>query len=191
MRLSSAPAPLAIACLAILGGGTWACSSTTVEGCTCGNAFRSAVVVVVDDQGAPVTGITLDITRVSTSESLEFIQTQLPDGFYTIMTDEFVGSLEMAGEVIRVEGQKDNASFSQDFVYGTDACRCHIIRISGPDSVMIVSNAIAPLSTSVIDALETQRLVVLLATPRPHDLAAPPRASTAPGAGNSKIGPTQ
>ena len=192
MRLSSAPAPFAIAFLGILGGGAWACSSTTVEGCACGTAFLSAVLVVVDVQGAPVIGVTLDVTRVNTSESLEFIQTELPDGSYIIMTDEFVGSLEMAGEVIRVEGQKDNASFSQDFVFGTDACRCHITRVSGPDSVTITSNSIAPLSTRTIGALSgNQRLAVLHPTTPPQDLAVPHNASTTPGAGYSKIRPTQ
>ena len=183
---------MAIAFLGILGGGAWACSSTTVEGCACGTSFRSAVLVVVDVQGAPVIGVTLDVTRVNTSESLEFIQTELPDGFYIIMTDEFVGSLEMAGEVIRVEGQKDNASFSLDFVFGTDACRCHITRVSGPDSVTITSDSIAPLSTRTINVPSgTQLLALLHATTPPQDLAVPHNASTTPGAGYSRIGPAQ
>lgn len=180
MRLRSALSGVAF--LGMLGGGTWACSSTTVEGCVCGSAFRSAILVVVDDQGTPVTGVALDITRVNTSESLEFIQIGLPDGSYVIMNDLFVGALDMAGEVIRVEGRKDNASFSQDFVYGTDACRCHITRVSGPDSVTIVSGSIAPLSTRTIAPLPgNQRLAVLHPTTAPHDLAAPRHASTTPG----------
>ena len=124
----------AIAVFGVLGAATWSCSSTTAEGCLCGGGLRAAVVAVVDTQGVAVTDLALTITRVATEENIEFIQSEATEGFYIIMSDDFVGTLETTGEVIRVEGRKGTASFLQDFVFGTDECRCHITRVSGPDT---------------------------------------------------------
>ena len=128
---------LAISCAGLLAGGTWACSSQTVEGCVCGTTFRQAIVIVVNTQGEPVTGVGITVTRVNTEESLEFLQSGLAPGTYIILDDTFTPLLAEAGEVIQVQGTKGTASFTQDYVFGTDSCRCHIQRISGPDSVVM------------------------------------------------------
>ena len=128
---------LAISCAGLLAGGTWACSSQTIEGCLCGTTFLEAIVIVVNTQGEPVTGVAITVTRVDTGESLEFEQTGLSPGIYIILDDRSAPVLDEAGEVIRVDGTKGAASFTQDYVFGTDSCRCHIQRVSGPDSVVM------------------------------------------------------
>lgn len=137
---------LTVTSLALIGAVAWGCSSTTVEGCVCDSSFRIAVVTIVDTAGTPVVGVAITVTRVNTQENLEFTPTDLPDGVYIILDDGFVGSIDMAGEVFRVEGRKDNAGFMQDYVFGADACRCHLTRISGPDSIVMDVNPAGPVA---------------------------------------------
>ena len=128
---------LTVTSLGMTGAVAWGCSSTSVEGCFCDNSFRIAVVAVVDTSGAPVVGVAITVTRVATEENLEFTPANLPDGVYIILDDGFVGAVAMEGETFNVVGRKDNAVFMQDYVFGADACRCHLTRISGPDSIVM------------------------------------------------------
>lgn len=137
---------LTVTSLGMTGAVAWGCSSTSVEGCFCDSSFRIAVVTVVDTSGAPVVGVALTVTRVATEENLEFAPTDLPNGVYIIIDDGFVGAIEMAGETFNVVGRKDNAVFMQDYVFGTDACRCHLTRISGPDSIVMDVNPAGPVA---------------------------------------------
>ena len=137
---------LAITSLGMTGAVAWGCSSTTVEGCICDSSFRIAVVTVVDTAGTPVVGVAITVTRVSTQENLEFTPADLPDGVYIILDDGFVGAVDMEGETFQVQGRKDNAEFMQDYVFGTDVCRCHLTRISGPDSIVLDVNPGGPVA---------------------------------------------
>ena len=137
---------LTVTSLGLIGAVAWGCSSTTVEGCICDSNFRIAVVIIVDTEGTPVVGVSITVTQVSTQENLEFTPIDLADGVYIILDDGFVGFVDMEGEVFRVEGRKDNAGFTQDYVFGTDACRCHLTRISGPDSIVLDVNPAGPVA---------------------------------------------
>ena len=99
----------AIGAFGVLGAATRSCSSTTAEGCVCGSGFLAAVVAVVDTQGVAVTDLDLTITRIATQENIEFIQTEASEGFYIIMSDDFLGTLDRTGEVIQVEGRTETA----------------------------------------------------------------------------------
>ncbi len=143
---------LTITSLGLIGTVAWGCSSTTVEGCICDSGFRIAVVTIVDTEGTPVVGVALTVTRVSTQENLEFTPTDLPAGVYVILDDGFVGAVDMEGEVCRIEGRKDSAAFMQDYVVGTDVCRCHLTRISGPDSIVMDVNPAGPVAMETGEA---------------------------------------
>ncbi|MCH7491102.1 MAG: hypothetical protein IID05_10460 [Gemmatimonadetes bacterium] len=147
---------LTVTSLGLIGTAAWGCSSTTVEGCVCDSSFRIAVVTVVDTDGTPVVGVAITVTRVSTEENIEFTPADLPDGVYIILDDGFVDAVDMDGEVFRVVGRKDNAGFMQDYVFGTDVCRCHLTRISGPDSIVMDVNPARPVA---MEAGEARRAI--------------------------------
>lgn len=142
---------LTVTSVGLIGAVAGGCSSTSFEGCLCDSSFRIAVVTVVDTGGTPVVGVAITVTRVATEENLEFTPTDLPDGVYIILDDGFVGVVDMAGETFRVEGRKDNAVFTQDYVFGADACRCHLTRISGPDSIVLNVNPAGPVAMETVE----------------------------------------
>ncbi len=147
---------LTVTSLGLIGTAAWGCSSTTVEGCVCDSSFRIAVVTVVDTDGTPVVGVAITVTRLSTEENIEFTPADLPDGVYIILDDGFVDAVDMDGEVFRVVGRKDNAGFMQDYVFGSDVCRCHLTRISGPDSIVMDVNPARPVA---MEAGEARRAI--------------------------------
>ncbi|MCH7717562.1 MAG: hypothetical protein IH876_15640, partial [Gemmatimonadetes bacterium] len=48
------------------------------------------------------------------------------------------------------------AGFMQDYVFGSDVCRCHLTRISGPDSIVMDVNPARPVA---MEAGEARRAI--------------------------------
>jgi hypothetical protein len=132
----SARRPIVPALLALL---LLACSDGEMPGpwAVCTEEFRSWVVTVVDDALTPVAGLEVDVTRASTGEPLPYGEPMLQPGSYRIMDDGMSDELEIDGETILVEGAGQGISFEAEYVFGTDAQRCHVEKVSGPDTVVV------------------------------------------------------
>lgn len=102
----------------------------------CTEEFRSWVVTVLDDAGAPVAGLEVDVTREASGASLPYGEPGFTPGTYRIMDDAMADELRIDGEPIAVEGSGGGLSFRADYVFGADVARCHVRKISGPDSVV-------------------------------------------------------
>lgn len=122
-------APLLLACSDGVVPGPWA---------ACTEEFRTWAVVVADDALTPIEGLEVDVTRASTGERLPYGEPMLEPGSYRIMDDGMTDELETDGETILVEGAGEGISFEAEYVFGTDAQRCHVEKVSGPDTVVVV-----------------------------------------------------
>lgn len=103
----------------------------------CTEEFRSWTVTVVDDGGVPVAGLEVDVTRQATGALLPYGGPGSEAGSYRIMDDGMREELASDGESVVVEGAGTGISFRADYRFGTDGSRCHVEKISGPDTVAV------------------------------------------------------
>lgn len=95
-------------------------------------------MTVVDDSSNPVEGMAVTI-RIERTERLltptPVFGEQGRDGIYTIITDSELDELESDGDLISFSATGVGISASAQFVFGTTDCRCHVTKISGPETI--------------------------------------------------------
>ncbi len=103
----------------------------------CTTLFALIPVVVIDAQGAPVTGITITDSVLRTHERLAIPQSfdGWSPGTFHVFDDSFSGRIRETGDAVRVTGTNDTLSFIADFIFGVPD-GCHVARLSGPDTVV-------------------------------------------------------
>ena len=102
----------------------------------CTEEFRSWNVVVVDTAGTPIDGLTVQVVRKSTGELLSYGDPSFSAGSYQIMDDGMAASIRIDGETIEAGTSGGAATFESVWEFGADAWRCHVERLSGPDTVV-------------------------------------------------------
>jgi hypothetical protein len=133
LRLRLLPSLLLVA--AALAG----CDDEPTGGCACTEEFRTFTVTVLDDAMQPAQGVTLTRTNLRTGRVLEpgWLGLLVP-GTYLVTDDGDRDEFSSAGDTVRVTGTQPGASFTADFVFAVpDPCRCHVVRLAGPDTVTI------------------------------------------------------
>ncbi len=129
---------LAVAGVMLLGASLGSSCDVGGAPCACTLEFRFFTVYVRDGADQPVTDVALTRTNLRTgrvlAESGSFAL--LEPGTYIVADDSHVDEFSTDGDVVRVVGTKGNATFSTDFVFASPGpCRCHVTKISGPDTV--------------------------------------------------------
>jgi hypothetical protein len=115
-----------------------ACGDDPASQCACTEEFRIFSVAVLDDASQPVSDAALTVTNLRTGRALTSGWLgQLVPGSYVIADDGMLEEFSDAGDRVRVEGQASAGSFTVEFTFAPDACRCHLQRVSGPDTVVI------------------------------------------------------
>lgn len=104
--------------------------------CVCTEEFRSYHLSVVDAEGAPSDGVEVRVVRTQTGERLDYGSPTGASGEYLIMDDSFAARVA-ADESFDVTGELGDSSFATRFRFGTDPCRCHVLRLAGPDTVSL------------------------------------------------------
>jgi len=105
--------------------------------CLCTLNFVSIRVTVLSPSGTPEAGVNVQTTLLRTGEKLD-VNTAESGGVYTVLDDGFAKMLDFRGDRLGVVGVKSDLSFTAEFVARPDgACRCHIEKVSGPESVML------------------------------------------------------
>jgi hypothetical protein len=123
----------------LLGGGLVKCSTTTDGTCACTEEFRFFTVTVLDDAMQPAQNVTLTRVNLRTGRTIQpgWLGELVP-GTYLVADDGQLDEFSSKGDVLRVMGTQDGASFSADFVFRVlEPCRCHVELLAGPDTVII------------------------------------------------------
>ncbi|MBN1448252.1 MAG: hypothetical protein JXA28_10010 [Bacteroidetes bacterium] len=125
-------AAAAVALIVLLAG----CDTT--EPCVCTEVFATAGFSVVNAQRLPVEGIDITVRMQRTGEYLDIDQGYTQNGYYVIAHDGVKDKLLSDGDVLEVSGMKDTLRFEEVFVVGVPGrCRCHVEKISGPDTLYL------------------------------------------------------
>lgn len=125
--------------------GLFGCNNkTTPVDCLCTAEFRTAVVFIRDSHGTAVDSLLTTSTNKRTGRIYlppEHWREGIPDGQgkYPVLDDGFAGYLNVAGDTIVFEAQKPGITVRQEFVFGADECKCHIQKLSGPDTLTVNS----------------------------------------------------
>lgn len=105
--------------------------------CVCTSEFRSYTVAVVDGTGAPVSGLAPTITLVRTGQRV-MPRASAFGNMYPVFTDDEVALVGDAAEAVRFAVTGAPGTATADFVFDVDRpCRCHIRKVSGPDTVTL------------------------------------------------------
>ena len=104
----------------------------------CTEEFRSWNVVVVDAVGTPIDGLTVQVVRTSTGALLPYGGPSFSVGSYRIMDDGRAASIRIHGETIEAGASGAGGTFDAAWEFGADAWRCHVEKLSGPDTVIAV-----------------------------------------------------
>ena len=112
--------------------------------CACTEEYRTYTLLVIDQGGAPVPDAIITRTHLRTGEVLEpGWLGMLQPGVYLVADDGMLDVFSSEGDTVRVTGTGGAAAFAADFVFAVpDPCRCHVERVSGPDSVWMVPVAL-------------------------------------------------
>jgi len=134
------PALLLLVLLPFLGGADGLGCSTATDGtCACTEEFRTFTVTVLDDAMQPAANVTLTRTNLRTGRVVEpgWLGLLTP-GTYLVTDDSDLNEYSSEGDILRVVGTQDGASFTADFAFRVLApCRCHVELLAGPDTVII------------------------------------------------------
>ena len=133
---------LLVSFLLLAGSGALAatgCAVDTPAGqCVCTEEFRLHSVLVLDDAFQPVPDADVTVTNRRTGERLESGWLgQLASGYYVVADDGMLRSFSAGGDSVRLDGTANAGSFSADFVFRPDPCACHLLRVAGPDTIVV------------------------------------------------------
>jgi len=97
------------------------------------------LVVVVDTLGNPVDSLQTTIKNERGKE-YDFAELEPPpylQGAYFVMVDGYQGDFTTRPQKIFFKGTKDEKEVPGEYQFNTDKCRCHVYKVSGPDTLVL------------------------------------------------------
>lgn len=118
--------------------GWQACSEETPD-CVCTEEFRMYLVAVIDSLGNPVDSLQTIISndRGKHYDFGNYLPPPYFPGVYYVMTDEYKNDFSTKPGIILFFGYKEDKEVTAEFYFNTDKCRCHVYKISGPDTLVL------------------------------------------------------
>lgn len=104
----------------------------------CTDEYRSYGVTVIDATGNPVEGLTATVRNEWSGRSISRDSTNGGLGIggnYTLITDSEIDMVSEDGSPISFVAAGNNLVAEASYVIGTGNCRCHVLKISGPDTI--------------------------------------------------------
>jgi hypothetical protein len=128
--------------LLLAGAGTLAATGCAVDtpagGCACSREFLVHSVLVLDDASQPVPDADITVTNLRTGRRLvSGWLGLLAPGHYVVADDAMLTAFSAGGDSVRVDGTSNAGSFSAEFVFQPDPCACHLLRVAGPDTIVV------------------------------------------------------
>jgi hypothetical protein len=99
--------------------------------------FRMITVVVVDEMNVPVLGLATTVKDDSGKVYDVYNDPLIFPGHYTVMDDNHTSELNTQPKRFIFTGVKDSLTVNGEFFINTDECRCHVEKVSGPDTLIL------------------------------------------------------
>lgn len=107
------------------------------EDCPCTMEFRMITVVVVDTTDNLVLNLTTTVKDDSGKVYNVYYDPTIFPGHYTVMDDNYVSELSTNPKRFLFTGSKNSLSVNGEFFINTDKCKCHVEKVSGPDTLIL------------------------------------------------------
>jgi hypothetical protein len=125
------------------------------DGMACTMRFDAQNVLVVDAQSQPLDSLVTFLRNIRTNDTVVtgkniygapavyYDPSVTPEtnswgpGFYTILDDSYTWYLSTEPDSFQFSAIRGADTVSALYVFNTDSCRCHINKISGPDSLVM------------------------------------------------------
>ena len=108
--------------------------------CICTEEYRTYLVTVVDTLGVPVDSLNITI-KDKDGDELDVQQEPyyLGEGKYTVLNDSFTHIMCTCGtaQAIYFSATDGSKIANGEFMFNTDDCKCHINKVSGPDTLVL------------------------------------------------------
>jgi hypothetical protein len=107
------------------------------DDCICTEEFRMITVFVIDESNKPVEGL---VTTIKDEQGKVYDLSGYPPfftGYYTVLTDVQINDFSTIKKKILFNGQSDSLEVNGEFLINTDKCKCHINKVSGPDTLVL------------------------------------------------------
>ena len=118
----------------------FASCSTIDKDCLCTEEYRFFLVTVVDTLGVPIDSLNVTI-RDKEGDELDVAQDPHPFGAgkYTVLNDSFIQMFCACGtpQTIYFSATDGIRTANGEFMFNTDDCKCHITKVSGPDTLLL------------------------------------------------------
>lgn len=119
---------------------TFSCSEIDQD-CICTEEYRSYLVTIVDTLGVPVDSLNITI-KDNDGDELNVLQDPhtFGAGKYTVLNDFFTEMFCACGTTQKVYFSATDGSriAKGEFMFNADECRCHINKVSGPDTLVLM-----------------------------------------------------
>ena len=114
--------------------------STIEKDCLCSEEYRFYMVTVIDTLGVPVDSLTT-VIKDKDGNNLNVQQDYHPFGAgkYTVLNDSFREVFCNCGTSQKIYFSAIDGSRTAygEFLFNTDECKCHINKVSGPDTLIL------------------------------------------------------
>jgi len=118
----------------------FASCSTVEDDCMCTMEYRFYLVTVVDTLGVPVDSLNVTV-RDKDGDELDVQQesSMFGAGKYTVLNDSFTHIFCNCGTPQQIYFSATDGSrvANGEFMFNTDECKCHINKVSGPDTLVL------------------------------------------------------
>ena len=113
---------------------SYSCIET--DDCICTHEFVYSTVMVLDSLDQPVKFDSAIVKDKITGDIFD-IQDDLAfmPGSYAVMHDGYTGHFSTAPTPILFRGNKGSNFIEAEYEFNTDECKCHIYKVSGPDTL--------------------------------------------------------
>lgn len=115
------------------------CTKTSSEPeCICTQEFRFSTVFIADNN---LNGIDSLLTESKNKLSGEKYQLYQDDfwgkGNYIVMDDSYTIKFSQVPTQVVFSAKKSGIDIEADYFFNTDECKCHINKVSGPDTIIV------------------------------------------------------
>lgn len=114
--------------------------STIEDDCLCTMEYRFYLVTVVDTLSIPIDSLTVTI-KDKDGDELDIVQDPhtFGAGKYTVLNDSFTQMFCSCKtpEKIYFSATDGNRIAAGEYLFNTDDCKCHINKVSGPDTLVL------------------------------------------------------
>lgn len=112
-------------------------SCTDNDDCSCTMEFRMITVVVADSANNLVLGLTTTVRDDSGKVYNVYNDPTIFPGHYTVLDDNYVNEVSTKPKRFLFIGTKDSLTINSEFFINTDECKCHVEKVSGPDTLVL------------------------------------------------------